>query len=265
MLESKRVSMGHSLSSLNMRDLKYQIGYENIKDNLYPDFKSTKKLSDNSKSKRTIQIKIIQNEKNIDKMLNKVVELDNKNNKLNQIYNDNSIKKKIVEKEVSTSNNIHNSIILEKKHMKKYIDKVNLKRQKIESKTHSLSVYINDLKYKNKHTKETIISFEREINSLKESITKLKNYYQQRYQGIGIIIYNIDADKFGYYDQTNFLNNLIIEQEIRIDELGVEKELINRKIEEDKKHYQSIQDINELAYVNLEKKFHEETQIVGFF
>jgi chromosome segregation ATPase len=185
MMERKGGSLSYSLSSLSLKDLKYQIGYENLKDNLNPFNKNTKKTLDSSKPKRTIQVKIIQNEKNIDKMLKKVVEMDEKNNQLNQILIEGSDKKKSVEKEVSSFNFLHESIILEKKKMKKHIESVNLKRKRIESKTLSISNYVNDLKYKNNHTKETIKSYEDEINTLKESISNLNQFYKNRYSGIG--------------------------------------------------------------------------------
>ena len=69
-------------------------------------------------------------------------------------------------------------------------------------------------------------------------------------------------EKFEYYDQINFLNNLIVEQENKIDDLEVEKELIVRKIDDERNHYQTIQDINALAIGKIEKEFSDESQIV---
>ena len=167
--------------------LKFKIGYENLKDNLIPENKTTRRSVEISKSRTTIQVKVKKNEETIDKMLKKAMELKRSHKKLKNIFIKNRDKRNEIESEFSNSNINYESLIGNTTLLKKSLSITNLKRVNSEKKTISTSLYVNDLKFKHNNIKKTIISYENKIKNIKQNNVNLIKLYDQKFLDIGKI------------------------------------------------------------------------------
>ena len=184
---TRKNSLCSSVSEFSLKSLKFKIGYENLKDNLIPENKTTRRSVEISKSRTTIQVKVKKNEETIDKMLKKAMEMKRSHKKLKNIFIKNRDKRNEIESEFSNSNINYESLIGNTTLLKKSLSITNLKRVNSEKKTISTSLYVNDLKFKHNNIKKTIISYENKIKNIKQNNVNLIKLYDQKFLDIGKI------------------------------------------------------------------------------